>query len=198
MFYLTRLPLTWAARHTRHLPVNDQLNSGQEQGDGLSSELSPGLLATANCLLVVRRGLGNRVGLQLNVLDNDLSSSVAGQLDPSGAALQRVSSLEEVVDVAGGLDPSLALVNADLERLGAAGGVLDRCGEPVLRSTLVHVDLERRGDGALDELPLDAVDAATGHAVGEFGPGVRGHVQVVLVAASLVGDLFSNFVSNHW
>jgi hypothetical protein len=115
---------------------------------------------------------------------------VAGQLDPSRAALERVLGLEEVVDVAGGLDPGLALVNADLDGLGAASGVLDGRSEPVLGSSLVHVDGEGRGDGALDELPLDAVDAAGGEAVGQLGPGVRGHVEVVLVAAGLVGDLF--------
>lgn len=62
-----------------------------------------------------------------------------------------------------------------------------------LRSlTTVHVDAEGVGDGALDELPLDAVDATGRDAAGELGPGRRGHVEVVLVAISLVGDLFGN------
>ena len=52
------------------------------------------------------------------------------------------------------------------------------------------MDNQRVSDGALDELPLDAVDAAGGEAVGQLGPGVGGHVEVVLVAAGFVGDLW--------
>ena len=142
-------------------------------------------------LLVVGGRLSNALGLEHDILDNDLGVRVAGQLDPGGATLEGVLGLEEVVDVAGGLNPGLALVDADLEGLGAARGVLDGGSKPVLRGALVHVDGQRGGDGALDELPLDAVDAAGGEAVGQLGPGVGGHVEVVLVAAGFVGDLWS-------
>jgi hypothetical protein len=120
---------------------------------------------------------------------------VASQPDPSRTATERISRLEEVVDVAGRLDPGLALVDADVQGLGAASRVLDGRGKPVLRGALVHVDCQRGGDGALDELPFDAVDAAAGHAAGQFGPGVGGHVEVVLVAAGFVGDLISKLAS---
>ena len=143
------------------------------------------------CLGVVGGGLGGLLRLEHDVLDNDLSVSVAGELDPSSARLQDTGCDEEVVDVTLGGDPGLALVGADLKALGAAGGVLDGSGEPVLGSTTVHVDAEGVRDGALDELPLDAVDAAGGEAVGQLGPGVGGHVEVVLVAAGFVGDLWS-------
>jgi len=54
------------------------------------------------------------------------------------------------------------------------------------------MDNQRVSDGALDELPLDAVDSAGREAVCKLGPGGRGHVEVVLVAISLVGDLSGN------
>lgn len=144
------------------------------------------------CLGVVGGGLGGLLRLEHDVLDNDLSVSVAGELDPSSARLQDTRGDEEVVDVTLGGDPGLALVGADLKALGAAGCVLDGGSEPVLGSTAVHVDAERSGDGALDELPLDVVDAAGGDTASELGPGGRGHVEVVLVSTRLVGDLFVN------
>ena len=114
---------------------------------------------------------------------------MAGELDPSSVGLEDTGGDEEVVGVALSGDPSGALVGADLQGLGAAGGVLDGGGEPVLGSSTVHDHLEGSGDGALDELPLDAVDTAGGEAAGELGPGRRGHVEVVLVSIGLVGDL---------
>lgn len=148
--------------------------------------------AETYCLGVVGGGLGGLLGLENDVLDNDLSVDVAGELDPSSVGLQDTGGNEEVVDVTLGGDPGLALVRADLQALGATSGVLDGCGEPVLGGTTVHVDGKRVGDGALDELPLDAVDSAGGEAVCELEPGGRSHVEVVLVAISLVGDLFGN------
>lgn len=144
------------------------------------------------CLGVVGGGLGGLLGLEHDVLDNDLSVNVAGELDPGSVGLEDTRGNEEVVDVTLGGNPSLALVGADLQALGAASGVLDGGGEPVLGGTTVHVDAEGVGDGALDELPLDAVDTTSGKAAGELRPGVGGHVEVVLVATGLVGDLFGN------
>ena len=146
--------------------------------------------AKTYCLGVVGGGLGGLLRLENDVLDNDLSVDVAGELDPSSVGLQDTGGDEEVVDVTLGGNPGLALVGADLQALGATSGVLDGGSKPVLRSALVHVDGQRGGDGALDELPLDAVDAAGGEAVGQLGPGVGGHVEVVLVAAGFVGDLW--------
>jgi hypothetical protein len=117
---------------------------------------------------------------------------VAGELDPGGGRLEDTGSNEEVVGVTLGSDPGLAFVRADLQALGTAGGVLNSCCEPVLGSTAVHVNAQRVGDGALDELPLDAVNATCGDAAGEFGPGGGSHVEVVLVSTGLVGDLFGN------
>jgi hypothetical protein len=144
------------------------------------------------CLGVVGSSLGGLLGLEHDVLDNDLSVSVAGELDPGSVGLQDTRGDEEVVDVTLGGNPSLALVGADLQALGAAGGVLDGGGEPVLRGTTVHVDAEGIGDGTLDELPLDTVDTTRGQAASELRPGGRGHVKVVLVAIGLVGNLFGN------
>jgi hypothetical protein len=143
-------------------------------------------------LSIVGGGLGDLLGLEHNVLDNDLSVGMAGELDPGSGRLQDTGSNEEVVGVALGGDPSLALVGADLQALGTASGVLNSSCEPVLRSTAVHVNAQRVGDGALDELPLDTVNSACGDAAGEFGPGGGSHVEMVLVSASLVGDLFGN------
>jgi hypothetical protein len=117
---------------------------------------------------------------------------VAGELDPGGGRLQNTGSNEEVVGVTLGRDPSLAFVGADLQALGTAGGVLHSSCEPVLGSTTVHVNAERVGDGALNELPLDTVNSTCGDAAGEFGPGGRSHVEMVLVSTSLVGNLFGN------
>ena len=141
---------------------------------------------------VVGGGRGRLLGLEHDVLDNDLGVHVAGELDPSSVGLEDTRGDEEVVGVTLGGNPSLALVGADLQALGTTGSVLDGGSEPVLGSTTVHVDAERAGDGALDELPLDAVDTTGGEAVRELGPGGRGHVEVVLVAISLVGDLFES------
>ena len=146
----------------------------------------------SSCLGVVGSGLGGLLGLENNVLDNDLSVNVAGELNPSSVGLQDTGGDEEVVGVTLGGNSGLALVGADLQALGAASGVLNGCSKPVLGSTTVHVDGERVGDGALHELPLDAVDSAGREAVCELGPGGRGHVEMVLVAISLVGDLFGN------
>ena len=57
---------------------------------------------------------------------------MAGELDPSSVGLEDTGGDEEVVGVALSGDPSGALVGADLQGLGAAGGVLDGGGEPVL------------------------------------------------------------------
>jgi hypothetical protein len=148
------------------------------------------VISNTHCLSIVGGGLGDLLGLEHDILDGDLSAGVAGKLDPRSVGLQDTGSDEEVVGVAGGGNPSLALISADLQALSTASGVLDSRGEPVLGGTTVHVDVQRSLDGALDELPLDAVNTAGGEAVGEFRPSSRGHVEVVLVAAGLVGDLF--------
>jgi hypothetical protein len=168
------------------------MNTCTQQPVKFSSTLYECYPTETYCLGVVGSGLGGLLGLEHDVLDNDLSVSVAGELDPGSVGLQDTRGDEEVVDVTLGGNPSLALVGADLQALGAASSVLDGGSEPVLGSTTVHNDLKRVGDGALDELPLDAVDAAARHAAGELGPGGRGHVEVVLVSISLVGDLFGN------
>lgn len=99
--------------------------------------------AETYCLGVVGGGLGRLLGLENDVLDNDLSVDVAGELDPSSVGLQDTGGDEEVVDVTLGGNPGLALVGADLQALGATGRVLDGGSEPVLGGTTVHVDSER-------------------------------------------------------
>ena len=64
----------------------------------------------------------------------------------------------------------------------------------------MHVDGKRCGDRARHELPFDAVDAAgasAGSDASQLLPGVGGHVQMVLVAAGLVRDLFTRLADYH-
>jgi len=117
---------------------------------------------------------------------------VASDSHPSSRSTQGSAHLEKVVDVASSWLPGGTLVSTDLELGGTTLCVLDRGGDPVLRSTAVHLDPERLGGckWARDKLPLDVVDSTAGAAV-ELVEGVRGHVQVGSVTTSLVGDLGS-------
>lgn len=135
--------------------------------------------------------LGDLAGLEGNVLDDDLLVVDAGNTDPGGVGGQ--ISLEDIhVGVLeGGAAPCLAAVAAHVNSLSAVGSVLDGSGEPVLGGSTVHVDLERSGsrERACNPLPLDAIDTAAGHTVGQFRPGSRGHVKMARIPARLVCHL---------
>lgn len=114
----------------------------------------------------------------------------ASNTDPSRVAGQ--STIEHphvgVLEVA--RLPGLSTVAANLDSLDTVGHVLDGSGEPVLGRSTVHVDLERsRAERAFNPLPLYAVNTASLHVVGKLVPCRRGHVKMVLVASSPVGDL---------
>lgn len=142
--------------------------------------------------LKVGSTLSDLTTLKSNVLNNNLLVVDASNTDPSSVVRQSSLELPHVgVGKVASL-PGLSVVAADVDGLDAVGHVLDGGGEPVLGGAAVHVDLEGSGlERALDPLPLDAVDTTGLHVVGELVPGLGGHVEMVLVAASSVGDLNS-------
>ena len=142
--------------------------------------------------LEVGSTLGDLTTLKSNVLNNNLLVVDAGNTDPSSVVGQSSLELPHVgVSKVASL-PGLSVVAADVDGLDTVGHVLNGGGEPVLGGAAVHVDLKRGGaERALNPLPLDAVDTAGLHVVGELVPGLRGHVKMVLVAAGSVSDLSS-------
>jgi hypothetical protein len=141
--------------------------------------------------LVVDSALGGLARGHVNILDNDSVTVLRGGSDPCGLGSSASTSgkCEVVVDVSGRWLPGLTAVGTDLKLGGTETSVEDGGSKPVLRSTSVHFDLETIGDGARDELPLDGDLAEV--LVGDLSEHVGRHVQVVLVAASLVGNLES-------
>jgi hypothetical protein len=152
--------------------------------------------------LVVDGALGSLARGHVNILDNDSVTVFRGGSDPSslGASSSTSGKCEVVVDVSGSWLPGLTAVGTDLKLCGTKTSVEDGGSKPVLRRASVHLDLKTIGDGARDKLPLDRDLAEV--LVGNLCEHVGRHVQVVLVAASLVGNLKNCLVKDlqysHW
>jgi hypothetical protein len=139
--------------------------------------------------LVVDGALGGLARGHVNILDNDSVTVLRGGSDPGslGSSSSTSGKSEVVVHVSRGRLPGLTAVGTDLKLGGTETSVEDGGSKPVLRRASVHLDLETIGDGARDKLPLDRDLAEV--LVGDLSKHVGRHVQVVLVAASLVGNL---------
>jgi len=123
-----------------------------------------------------------------DILDHDLGTSVASNSDPSRSCSDAARNLEEVVGCPGGGDPCLARVNRDLHLGSTAVGVDDLSGEPILRDTTLHVDLEVALDRARDVFPADINDASGSGS--KLGESVLEEVEMVRSTAwALVDDL---------
>ena len=84
--------------------------------------------------------------------------------------------------------PSRTTVRADLQGRDALVRIDHLHTEPVGRDAVLVVELQRRRDGAVDEVPGDGDDALGLR--GEGGEGVGEEVEVVQAAAgALVNDL---------
>lgn len=137
--------------------------------------------------LVVDSALGGLTRRHINVLDNDTVTILRSSSDPSSLGASAAGKLEEVVDVSSGRLPGAAVVGTDLKLECTQTSVHDSCSKPVLRRTAVHLDLKTIGDWAGNKFPLDG--DLTEVLVGKLREHIGRHVQVVLVTASLVGDL---------
>ena len=137
--------------------------------------------------LVVDSALGGLTRGHVDILDDDSVTLLGSGSDPSSLGASTAGDLEEVVDVSGGGLPGLTAVATDLELEGTQPSVHDSGSKPVLRASAVHLDLKTIDDGARNEFPLDGDLAEV--LVGDLGEHVGRHVQVVLIATGLVGNL---------
>lgn len=107
--------------------------------------------------------------------------------DPSSHRTGASLKLKVVVHIPGCYLPGAAVVGADFELCSTTLRVDDSRGEPVLRRSTVHLDLDGVCDRARHKVPLDV--GFTQALVGDLGEHVWAHVEVVLVATGFVGDL---------
>lgn len=113
---------------------------------------------------------------------------MACDLDPSCRRTNTARNLKEVVRLSGRAEPSRALVDADLQVVGAAFGIDDLRAEPVLGYAGLHVDFQRAVDIRTWHVVPGYVDYALGGR-GELVKGVREEVEVV---CSTPGALVDN------
>lgn len=172
----------------------------EESSSRISIRLRFGITLSLNIIL---RSLSLVVGSSLcglargliNIFDHDSITILGGDSNPCSFRTSSAvpGQCKVVVDVSCGCLPGLTAVGTDLKLGGTETSVEDGGSKPVLRSTSVHLDLKTIGDGAGNKLPLNRDLAEV--LVGELREHVRRHVQVVLVAAGLVGNL--DIISAH-
>lgn len=136
----------------------------------------------------ITRRRDGRSGHDVDGIDDDDGAVGTGDADVDGGGAEAVLVLEEVIRLAGGGGPGGTAVGADLEAGDGAVGVDDLHAEPVGGHAVLVVQLQGRGDPALDEGPADGDDARRGRR--QAGEGVGEEVEVVgATAGTLIYDL---------
>jgi len=139
-------------------------------------------------LSVVGSSSDDGVARHRDVLDDNLSTSLAGNSNPSRAGSDSTRDLEEVVGLSSSGLPGFARVGRHFHLGSAAVGVDNLGGEPVGRNAGLHVNLDVTDDWARDVVPGD-IDDTLGWS-GESSKGVREEVEVVGATAwALVDNL---------
>ena len=154
--------------------------------------LAPDLLEDCQYFLqlcVVRSRRHQSISSHGHVLHHDYCARMARDPDPCRRSANTGGDLKEVVVRPCRHFPRLAPIGGSLELRGAAVGVDDLSGEPVLRNAGLHVNLEKSGDYFTGNVvPCDVDDAGRWRV--ERRKCIRVEVEVIGTAArALVNDL---------
>ena len=145
---------------------------------------------------IVGSGRDDSIAGHGDILDNDDGPYVRGDPDPCCGGSNTAADLEKVVCLSGGAQPGASLVDADFKTGSPTLCIYDLGGEPVLRNTALHVDLQITADiRARDVVPGD-IDY-TGRRGRESSKCIREEIEVVRTASWALVDNLNDTGQRH-